>query len=137
MAGRPSKTLPPEPGTLAHRFKGAREANGLTVSSAAKKIGIKVSSLSEIEHGHTRKLKAETLAAAARVYHRSAEFLRTGHGSPVHVTADTPEESQLIEAYRLLDEAGRRYLIGAARGILAADPGPPSAAQPFRSKHSS
>ena len=120
MAGRPPKSPRPPPGTVGHRFHGAREASGLTVTAAAKRIGIKPSSLTDIERGTTKIPKAPTFAGAARVYGCSAEFLRTGIGTPISIDAATPDESELLTSYRALSAESRKLLLGYARGLLDA-----------------
>src|SRR5574337_764700 len=123
MAGRPAKHPRAPPGTVWHRFHDAREAAGLSVSAAAKRMGVTSVTLSEIEYGHTHMPEAATLAAAARVYGRSAEFLRTGKGTPVSIDAATPDESELLTTYRALSAESRKLLLGYARGLLDAEIG--------------
>lgn len=66
--------------TLADRFREARESAGLTPAEMARALRVKGSSVSNIESGRTRALRAETAAGVERVTGYSAVWVATGHG---------------------------------------------------------
>lgn len=64
--------------TLADRAKVARKNAGLKQVEAAKKIGIKQPSLSDIETGKTKTLDGTTLIGMSKAYGIEADWLATG-----------------------------------------------------------
>jgi SOS-response transcriptional repressor LexA len=63
---------------IGERAKKARIDAKLTQEEAAKKIGIKQPSLSDIENGKTQNISAKTLIGMANAYGKKVEFFETG-----------------------------------------------------------
>lgn len=80
--------------TLAERAKFARKKANLNQNTAAKKIGIKQPSLSDIETGKTKNLAASTLIGIAKAYKVNATWLETGKDEKKTIK----EESALYNA---------------------------------------
>lgn len=83
--------------TLAERAKKARKKSKLTQAEAAKKIGIKQPSLSDIETGKTKSLDQSTLMGMASTYNILPHLL-TGSAEPTLEIAIKEAEINIIDA---------------------------------------
>lgn len=77
--------------SIGQRVREARKAAGLTQQQLAEKVGIKQSTLSELENGDSA--GSGHLAAMAAALNVSALWLQTGKGSMRHVAPPTPPRS--------------------------------------------
>ena len=118
---------------IGERVRQHRKLAGLTQMALSKRAGIRQSSLSEIERGETHSLRGDTLIQLARALQISPDYLRTGRGDPAALSAATEDESQLLAIFRSVPASAQAAIMGAATGVLRAQP-EPSAADPF--KHS-
>jgi transcriptional regulator with XRE-family HTH domain len=116
--------------TFGTRVKQMRTIKGLTQKALAAAIRIKQPSLSEIETGETAQPTAQVLMDLAKELECSPGWLLSGKGSPASGGQVTIDESELLEAYRGIDERGRTDLLAYARTLLARHPGR-SRANPF------
>lgn len=83
--------------TLAQRFQYAREHASLTKAELARAMKISKASVTQIEDGITKSLKASTLMNLESVTGISGEWVQSGKGAPrVRPTAVSPDEQERI-----------------------------------------
>lgn len=107
---------------IGKRIKALREAAGLSGSELARRIGVKPPSLWEIEAGETKTIKAATLMRLSEALNADPAWLSSGRGAPYKMAVSGPDEGELVSIYRNLTPDGQSALLGAARGILEAQP---------------
>lgn len=100
--------------TIGQRLKQVRKERGLTQVELAARVGMKQSTLSDLELG--KSAGTTNLAVVASVLGVNALWLETGRGERVAVVAkglttdekrlivDTPEEMRILTAFRLADQ---------------------------------
>ncbi len=109
-----------------------RKAAGLSQSELARRIRVMPSAINHIESGRTKAVKADTILALAAALGVSAYWLETGRGSPSADARLSPEESELLTLYRMLDPARRDHLLSIGRTLQESQGATkPSTAQPF------
>lgn len=112
----------PEMENIGKRIEALRIARGWSQTEAARQLGIKQPSLSDIEKGVTKTLRGETVAMLCKVFHTTAEYIYYGAG-----TADDPElpliEAELIYMARTLTIDRRQSALDSIRGIFKGQPG--------------
>jgi len=113
------------------RVKMLREAAGLTQSELARRIGIKPPSLWLIESGDTKTVKGATLMRLSEALNADPAWLSSGRGAPYRMAVAGPDEGELVSIYRNLPPDSQKALLGAARGLLMANP-KPSKADPYK-----
>ncbi len=95
-----------------HRIRELRKLLGLTQSEFADKIGLKQSSLSNIEkNGATE----QSIKSICSVYHVNEEWLLTGKGE---IFIITPYEKEITEIFSSLRPATQEHLLKTARDLL-------------------
>lgn len=114
---------------LGDRIRDLRMARGLKAYELARMIGIKPPSLSLIETGQTRTLKASTVLRLAEVFGVDPQWLATGKGSMVRVAAHDVDEAEVLAIARNLSAPNRGAWLAAGRSLLASQPA--SAGDPF------
>jgi len=117
---------------LGDRIKDLRLARGLKGYELAKMIGIKPPSLSLIEHGHTKTLRASTILRLAEVFGVDPRWLETGRGPMVKVAADGMDEAEIVAIARTLKPEHLTAWIAAGRALVSTQPA--SAGNPFPPK---
>ena len=120
--------------TFGTRIKGLRVARGLTQIQLSGRAGITQGSLSAIERGNTKGLKAGTILALAKALGTSPEWLQTGKGSPGEPVTPDPDEAEALHLFRALSPAIRAQWVSNGRWLLAEESTVPTKAQPF-TKH--
>lgn len=116
---------------IGKRVKTLREAAGLSQSELARRVGIKPPSLWEIEAGETKTVKAATLMRLSEALNADPAWLSTGRGAPYRMEVSGPDEGELVSIFRNLNASAQQAILGAARGILAAQPAP-TKADPYK-----
>lgn len=128
--------------TLAHRIVSARKACGLTRPELALLIDMPYQTLAELENGRTRGTRRlGRLAAALGV---NALWLETGQGvrnasgaaAAESPTVLTPDERELLIAFRAMPEA-RRATLSALAAELSGRGGAPAVRRKPRTKRAS
>lgn len=109
-----------------------RKTRGMTQVQLCARAGLTQGSLSAIERGDTRALKAETLLRLARALSVNHEWLQTGRETPVQPLVLSIEETELVALFRQLPESGRDEVLRHARAIHHMLAPKPSAVAPFR-----
>lgn len=99
------------------RIKRLRTERGLSQRQVADAIGIKQPSLGDIETGESKNPAALTLIKLAKLFAIDPEHLLTGKGPHQAVNALSQDESELLQLFRALSEAGRAYVLSRARAI--------------------
>lgn len=117
--------------SIGARIRAARTAKGLTQQRLAQLVGVRQTSISDLERGESKSPAASTLVALSRVLDVNHEWLVTGRGTMAAAVAPTIEEAELLAIWRELTPGNQAALIGAARGILASQPHEPSRTSPF------
>jgi len=87
---------------MIERLKALRAALHLSQAAFAEKIGLKQSSIGEIERGNN-KLSDRNIEAISRVFNVNPEWLRDGVGEMFSPPKETDWLTQLIEEYQLDD----------------------------------
>ena len=108
-----------------------RLAMGMRQSELARAARIKPSTLSDLEHGGTKRPRGDTLVQIAAALRVDQDWLITGHGLPTRKVQPDIQESALLDVYAHLLPANRAALIAAARAMLDSQPKPTSAS-PFK-----
>ena len=103
--------------TLGKRIRDMRKAKGLNQTALAKLAGISQGSISWIEKGETRLLRADTLLALAKALSVNVDFLRDGTATPVPPETLSLEESELIVLFREMPPIQQDALLAQARAI--------------------
>lgn len=114
--------------TLGERIKDLRVARGWKQVELAKAIGIKPPSLSLIEKGHTKSLKAKTILRLAEVFGVDPRWLETGRGPMVKASA-SDGEAEVLSLARSLSKENQQVLIAVGRTLLTTQK--PSVENPF------
>ena len=89
--------------SLAQRFTYARERAGFTKAQLSRAIKLSRASITQIEAGITKTLRASTLIALERATGISAEWIETGRGSPRTTPGPLPEGSE-NQVSKILEE---------------------------------
>lgn len=120
---------------IGDRIKTMRIAKGINQKSLAASIGIKPPSLSDIENGVTKSVKADTILALSKALDCSADWLNTGRGSPSRPNhGKSIEEHELVSIFNVLNIANRSALLATARALMSSQEMPPSPVNPFPAK---
>lgn len=110
--------------TVGGRIQAARLAKGLTQEQLGKRIGVTKGAISQWEAGDIKSLKAENLLRLADEVEVSVRWVVQGRdkdgrlipmGRPQHLD---PEESDLVETFKLLEPQMRDALISDAHKYL-------------------
>lgn len=107
------------PHTFGARVRALRKAAKLSQPELAKLVGIKQSSLSDIETGETsvKNVKAPTMAGLVEKLKTSEQYLKTGTHPPTPKGSHSPAEAELLAIYRSLPKNKRVLLLERARGM--------------------
>lgn len=107
---------------IGKRIEALRIARGWSQTEAARQLGIKQPSLSDIEKGVTKTLRGETVAMLCKVFHTTAEYIYYGSAG-----SNDPElplvEAELIYMARSLTPDRRQTALDSIRGIFKGQPG--------------
>ena len=118
--------------SIGQRVKALRVAKGMNQSQLARAVGVKASSINDIESGVTKSIKGTTLLGLTRVLECSSDWLQTGKGIPAApAQLKTLEESELIAIFKAMSDGNKQALLAAARALLSAQPSEPTKANPF------
>lgn len=120
------------PMSIGSRVKAMRLAKGMNQKQLAKAAGISAPSLSDIENGVTKSLKADTALALGKVLECSTDWLNTGKGTPAapaHIKSI--EQTELLAVFEHLTEPHKIALLSTARALLQSQEMAPSAVNPF------
>lgn len=119
--------------SLGERIKSLRLARALTGVELAKMVGIKPPSLSLIENGHTKTLKASTILRFAEVFGVLPQWIETGRGPMFKVAAEDVDEVEVISIARTLTSQNREAWLATGRALIATQPA--SAGNPYPVKN--
>lgn len=100
--------------TIGERLKTWRKENNLTLIDISKKTGLSTGGLSAYERDE-KLIGSKTLLALWREYKIDIAWILTGKQEGEL----TPEELQLVEAYRRADERGKRTILRTAEAESA------------------
>lgn len=102
--------------TIGQRIRAARELAGfLNQGDFAKKIGCSQSTLSEIEKGQTKAPSGKVLQKMSEVLGKSVRWIL--YGEDGEVETPTPEEQEMLSAFRELPPDVRRSLADTIRTL--------------------
>lgn len=117
---------------IGKRVKAMRLSRGMSQKQLAKAVGIAAPSLSDIENGITKSLKADTILGLTKALECSSEWLNTGKGNPAApAPIKTIEESELLAVFKTLSHQNQSALLATARALLSTQEMPASAVNPF------
>ncbi len=117
LVAKPYKTQPIE--SAGERIKALRVAAGITQKELAKAIGVTQGAISQMERGDIKKLSGPVLRGMCRRLRTNGDYILDGRnpgdqeGAAMMMT--TLEEAQLLEYFRLCDEADKAALMRSAR----------------------
>ena len=117
----PRRNDPDLTATIGLRLAELRKRRGWSQERLAEATGLEALTLSRAEAG-ARALGLANLARVAVVLECSLGDL-IDEGRAVPVTEQPPEEAELVQHYRRLDEAGRKTVLAVVREIGRAWPG--------------
>lgn len=129
--GARGKIVPMTPGA---RIKDLRLSLGLTQQQLAKRAAITQGSLSSIERGSTKGLKADTIIALAKALGTNPQWLQTGKGAPGEALTPDPDEVEAIHILRALSPQARVRWLSNGRWMMAEESAKPTKANPFPAK---
>lgn len=110
--------------TVGGRIAYARKTRGLTMDQLADKVGVSKSAISQWEHGKIENLSAANLLKLAEVLEVSPRWIwlyKNDHGEPIPMGKEAhldPDESDLVETFKVLEPEFRDELIGDAHKYL-------------------
>lgn len=107
---------------MGNRVRDLRKGAGLTQVQLSKALGIDQSTLSDIERGQNDSFSGKVLLKMAEAFGRSPYFIV--HGKDSDVPALTPEEAELVLAYRHAGRDQRSALLTMARALAPPPPTP-------------
>ena len=96
------------PGSTGERITELREGAGLTIEELAAKIGVNATTLGRMENGRTQKIGDDVLAALAREFNVSTDFLLGLTSIPDSKNYDIAELGLSAQAARNLYTSQRR-----------------------------
>lgn len=117
---------------IGERVRGLRKSLGMTQQELASKSGIKQPSLSYIENNPSSEIKQATLLALAKALSTNPQYLSTGKGSPSPVATTTPDESEAVTIFNLLNDRNRHAWMTSGRTLLASQNDVPAIADPYK-----
>lgn len=106
--------------TIGERVRALRIMRGMKQATLAKAAGIKPPSLSQIETGRTKTLKASTILRIAAALDTNPSFLMSGTGSPEMADAPNPNDEEVMEVMRGMTAKQRAALLAVAH-VLASE----------------
>lgn len=99
------------------RITELRENLGLTKTEFGKKLGIKPSSVFDIENGNC-KITDRVIITICAIFHVNEEWLRTGNGEMF--IEDTRKLDEFLESFNKVNEPLQDYLVQCAKNLLDA-----------------
>lgn len=127
----------PDLSSVGGRIAYARAAKGLTMDQLAGKVGVSKSAISQWERGRIETMKAHHLLNLAKVLEVSPTWLwewKDDKGQPVPMGREShldPDQSALLDTFKLLEPKFRDALIGDANKYLKLSDQQPSRANPY------
>lgn len=110
--------------TVGGRIHAARVAKGLTMDQLADKLGVTKGAIAQWESNKIKRLTAENLFNLSKTLEVSANWLlewKDENGNPIPMGKPThlePDESDLVETFRVLEPRFRDELINEAHKYL-------------------
>lgn len=114
----------PDMATVGGRIAAARKASGLTMEQLAARIGVSKSAISQWERGRIDKLSAENLLKLAEALEVSPRWIwlwKDSKGKTIPMGKEAhlePDESDLVETFKVLEPDFRDELLGDAHKYL-------------------
>jgi transcriptional regulator with XRE-family HTH domain len=108
--------------TVGERLRWLMEYREIKQTELAPRIGITQSGISNLVTDSARKPSAPTLLALAEELRCSPNWLLDGKGDPfAWAPLTSPEQVELITAFRSLDTGGRKALLDVAKSMKKRD----------------
>lgn len=104
--------------TLGERIKETRTAKGSTQAELAGLVGINLSSLVELENGHSKSIRADVLLTLSKVLEIDPCLLLTGSCESPASLSEQDLQKELSTITQLLDPVNRVILLSIARTLL-------------------
>jgi transcriptional regulator with XRE-family HTH domain len=104
--------------TTGERIKAARIAAGMTQSELAEKVGVKFSAIHKYETGLIVNLKRDTIGKLAKALDVKPSYLLCVDEEPETEEVElSPDEAELIEIFRSLQEQEQALILATARAL--------------------
>lgn len=123
--------------TVGGRIAYARAARGLTMEQLAGKVGVSKSAISQWEGGRIETMKAHHLLKLAKVLEVSPKWLwewKDDKGEAIPMGVEThldPDQSDLLETFKILKPEFRDALLGDAHKYLKLSATEPNRNNPY------
>ncbi len=108
--------------TLGDRIRKRREELGLQQVDVSRIVGIAQSSLSLIESGQTKTLRAATLMGLSKALKTNTKWIMTGRGQHETDPLQTEQDQKLLEAWLALNEANRGAVLVLLESLVKSQP---------------
>lgn len=105
--------------TIGKRIRALREQRNWNQATLAKAVGIRPPSLSQIDTGRTKTLKAATILRIAAALEANPDYLLTGTGSPNMSDASNPSDKELSNVISSLPDSKRATALAILRALSA------------------
>ena len=115
------------------RVRKLREALGIKQGELARMVGIKQSTLSDLERGDSRRPRGDTLTGLAEALRVTPEHIISGEEPPLQARKpEDPDVAELMDLYKQLTRAHRAALLATARALVESTDhhAPPPARKP-------
>lgn len=104
--------------SIGDRIRWLREVRKMTQVELAERVGIKQSSLSNLETTNSRKPAASTLLKLAAILEANTEWIMSGKGDPFNVPEITnADSSDLVRRFERMSPDQKMALMAAAKAF--------------------
>lgn len=98
-------------GILNERIKNRRQQLGYTLLYIAEQLGVKEATVQRYESGDIKNIKHETVVSIAEILRCDPAYLMGWQDVPTSSTSLSADEAQLLNTYKILNDAGRQKLL--------------------------
>lgn len=104
--------------TISELIVSRRKELGLTLEDIGKAVGVGKSTVRKWETGEIKEMRRDKIASLAAVLQIPAQWLIDGYSPAQIQPALAPDERDLLDIYRHLNDKGKEELIGIAAVLL-------------------
>lgn len=98
-------------GILNERIKNRRQQLGYTLLYIAEQLGVKEATVQRYESGDIKNIKHETVVSIAEILRCDPAYLMGWQDAPTSSASLSADEAQLLNTYKILNDAGRQKLL--------------------------
>ena len=93
------------------RIKNRRQQLGYTLLYIAEQLGVKEATVQRYESGDIKNIKHETVVSIAEILRCDPAYLMGWQDAPTSSASLSADEAQLLNTYKILNDAGRQKLL--------------------------